>query len=142
MIITASNLTELNQATNAIGKYLFKKLPGAINFKKSSNTFDLWTLVLYQIPHDIIKKYNITEDKYKEVYEMIINVNITGYMDKVRVNLIEESPDEVTLGHKTFKFDPKKFKTPQQFYAHITSEVAKFLVVTLESRYKDYDFLY
>lgn len=142
MIITSAKLPQLSQTVNSVGKYLYKHLPGAINFKKSSNMFDVWTLVLYQIPYDIIKKYNITEDKYKEVYEMVININITTYNTKLRVNLIEESPDELTIGCQTFDVERLKKKNPQAYFNNIMDSIMDYLIRRLEKHYEDYDFLY
>lgn len=142
MIITASKLPQLSQTVNSIGKYLYKNLSGAIKFKKSSNMFDLWTIVLYQIPHELIKKYNITEDKYKEVYEMVININITTYGTKLRVNLIEESPDEYTVGSMTINVEKMKNKNPQAYFDDIMDAIVDYLIRRLEKRYEDYDFLF
>ena len=114
MRVFSAKLPELSQSVNSIGKYLYKNLSGSINFKKSSNMFDIWTIVLYQIPSELIKKYNLTEDKYKEDHEMVININITTYQEKIRVNLIEETPDEVTLGCQVLNLEKLRKKNPNQ----------------------------
>ena len=144
MIIYSAKLPELGQTVNSLGKYLYKSLSGAINYKKSSNMFDVWTIVLYAIPHKIIKKYGITEDKYKDVNEMTININITTYDQKIRVNLIEETPDNLTLGSKVFNLEKLRKQNPNQqaYFDIIKTAVEDYMYQRLEKRYEDYDFLY
>lgn len=141
-IYTTTYTPQLQQTVNSLGKYMFKHLDGAINYKKSSNVFDIWTLILYQIPFEIIDKYDLVEEKYKDVNEMIININITTYGSKIRVNLIEETPENYTVGHRTF--DTKDFNpsNPKSYFDKITNSVMQFLINSLESRYQDYDFLF
>lgn len=146
MLIYANNNTppNLSQTVNSLGKYIYKHLDGAINYKKSSNMFDIYSIVLYSIPHDLIKKYGISEDKYKETYEMIININITTYQEKIRVNLIEESPDKITLGSKIFNLEKlrRKYTNQQEYFNYIKEAVVSYLIKRLELRYQDYDFIY
>ena len=106
--------------------------------------FDLYTLVLYEIPHELITKYHIEEDKYKQVYEMVININLTGYDQKIRVNLIETSPDEVTIGSKTFDLEKLRKSNPDQqtYFSIIKDMIFDYLIRRLEHRYQDYDFIY
>ena len=136
MKIFASKQQSPAQRVNSLGKYLFKNLPGAIDFKKSSNMFDVYTIVLYQIPYDIIKKYDITEEKYKEVYEMTININLTTYSNKIRVNFIELTPEELTLGHHVY--DHTKYPT----FKPLKDDILWYLEDRLSRRYEDYDFLF
>lgn len=142
MIIVSSKLPDIRQTVNSVGKYLYKNLSGAINFKKSSNMFDIWTIVLYQIPQDIVEKYNLTEDKYKELHEMVININITTYQSKIRVNLIEETPDNYTIGCKVFDIEKLKKKNPQAYFNDIMNAIMDYLIRRLEKHYEDYEFLY
>lgn len=144
MIIYSANLPQISQTINSLGKYLYKNLSGAINYKKTANMFDIWTIVLYQIPAEIIKKYGITEDKYKDVNEMTININLTTYDQKIRVNLIEETPDELTLGSKTFNLEKLRKQNPNQqaYFDIIKDAIEAYLYQRLEKRYGDYDFLY
>jgi len=125
-----------SQKVNTLGKYLYKNLAGAYDFKKSSNMFDVYTVVLYQIPYEIIKKYDLQEDKYKEVHEMEINISITTYGNKIRVNFIELTPEEVTLGHHAY--DLEKYKN----YKDLRDAIYWFLCDRLSKRYEDYDFLF
>ena len=146
MIVYSSknNLPAIAQTINSLGKYLYKNLSGAIDYKKSSNMFDIYTLVLYAIPYEFLKKYNITEDKYKEVYEMVVNINLTTYQQKIRVNLIEVSPDEITIGSQTFDLERLRKKNPNQqaYFDIIKTSISDYMVRRLEKYYEDYDFLY
>lgn len=147
MIITCSNsnssrLPALGQTVNSLGKYLYKNLDGAIDFKKSANMFDVYTIVLYQIPYEFLKKYNITEEKYKEVYEMTLNINLTTYQSKIRCNIIEMSPEEVTLGSMTLNVEKFRKLDPQNYFYNIMMHITDYIYRRIEKYYEDYDFLY
>lgn len=134
-----------SQLLNSLGKYLFKTLSGATNFKKTSNTFDIYTIVLYQIPLDVKKKYNLPNNETTDVQEITLNLNITTYQNKLRFNIIEKSPDELTLGCKVINLDLQKYrklKSNQQLFEAIKTELNKYIYQKLEKRYSDYDFLY
>ena len=139
-----STLPQTAQIVNSIGKYLYKNLSGAINFKKSSNMFDVWTIVLYQIPQEIAKKYNLSIEESQQVNEMLLDINLTGYNTKIRVNIIEESPDEMTIGSQTF--DLEKYKTrytnQQACFTAIKDSIEAYIIRRLKHRYEDYEFLY
>lgn len=144
IIYSTKQLPAISQTINSLGKYLYKNLSGAIDYKKSSNMFDIYTLVLYAIPAKFLKRYNITDDKYKEVYEMVVNINLTTYGQKIRVNLIEVSPNETTLGSQTFDLEKLRKQNPNQqvYFDTIQNSISDYLVRRLEKRYEDYDFLY
>lgn len=85
-----------SQQVNKLGKYLYKHLDGAYDFKKSGNTFDIYSTLLYQLNPAY---YNSDEDNGDhDVQEMTINISITTYQNKVRVNTIEVTPNARTLG--------------------------------------------
>ena len=110
---------------NRVGKYLYKRLSGAIDYKQSTNTADVFTLVLYQDPG------------YREdMQEMTININVTTYQNKIRVNTIEVSPSEKTLGFDLF--EPYLLLDPEQGTKLIYQAVCKRIV----KEYKDYKFLF
>lgn len=124
---------------------MFKNLAGATDFKKSSNTFEINTIVLYQIPLDVKKKYNLPDDETTDVQEMNLNLNITTYQNKLRFNIIEETPDALTLGCKVVNLNLQKYqkaKTNQQLFEIVIAELQKYVYQRLEKRYADYDFLY
>lgn len=136
MKIYCAQHREPSQIVNSLGKNLYKNLPGAYNYEKHSNMFNVYTVVLYQIPYDLIQKYNLEEDKYKEVHEMEIEISITTYGQKIRVNFVELTPEELTLGHATY--DVNKYPT----FALLREAIWWFLEDRLSKRYEDYDFLF
>ena len=134
MYIEAGNFNQ-SRVVNQLGKYLWKNLDGAYEFQKSSNTYDVYTVILYQIPVEIIEEYNL-DGKYKDVNEMKIDINITTYGDKIRINFIEVDPDEQTLGQKIFdlsKGNDLKF---------LRDELMRYLYMRLNKLFKNYEFLY
>ena len=123
-----------NQAVNKIGKYLYDHLDGAYDFKRSGNTFDVYTVVLYQIP-----KYRQNPkdgDEINDVHEMIVNISITTYQNKIRVDAIEVTPDARTLGYDIF--EPNIITDLENAKRKILGRVAK----RISKAYKDFDFLF
>lgn len=127
---------QAGQQVNRIGKYLYKHIDGAFNIKYSGNTCDVYMLILYQIPPEFLSKYKITEDKYKECYEMTININITTYQNKIRINLIEVTPEEKTIGFDVYL--PEEVEDLQKAFNRIYSRTCK----RIEKEFKDYEFLF
>lgn len=91
---------------NKVGKYLNKNIDGAYRFKISPNMFDIYMIVLYQYTYKSSKPGE--PDKLSDVMEMHININLTTYQNKLRMNLIEMAPNEKTLGF--FVIAPEKIK--------------------------------
>lgn len=118
------------QAVNIIGKYLFKHIDGAYNFKKGANTYDVYFTILYQLKEDY------RTDKDHDMHEMNINISITTYSDKLRMNIIEISPKEKTLGFNTFPLS--KFDDLQAGYELIMNTLMK----RLSKEYQNYDFIF
>ena len=124
-----------SQLVNKIGKYLYKHISGADRYKVSGNINDVWFTVLYQIPEYSIKpgqgmRYS------DEVYDMRININVTTYRNKIRVNLIEVSPEERTLGH--FVYMPEQV----QQVATICDDIIEDIQKRLNKIFEDYNFIY
>lgn len=141
IILSAKNYDEA-QIVNIVGKYLYNNIDSAINFEKSSNMFNVWMIILYEIPKEVIQKYNLNEEKYNKLNEMKININVTYYDSKIRVNLIEESPDEYTIGHQTFNVDKLKKKYPTTYLQEILNSILNYLITRLEIKYENYDFIF
>lgn len=118
------------QAVNIIGKYLFKHIDGAYNFKKGTNTYDVYFTILYQLKEDY------RTDKDHDMHEMNINISITTYSDKLRMNIIEISPREKTLGFNTFSLS--KFDDLQAGYELVMNTLLK----RLSKEYQNYDFIF
>lgn len=96
--IRSANQNNLPASTqvNRVGKYLYNHLDGAYKYTKSPNMYDIYVTLLYQLKPEYGGGVN-------EVEEMTININITTYQNKVRVNTIEMTPMERTLGYDIMK---------------------------------------
>lgn len=133
---TSGNQLTASQQVNRLGKYLYKNLDGAFKIKNTSNTCDVYVTVLYQIPSEILKKYNITDEKYTDVHEMTVNISITTYQNKVRINVIEVTEGEKTIGFDLY--DPTDLidlkASAQKIYSRVCKRIAK--------EFKDYEFLF
>ena len=91
---------QAGQIVNSIGQYLYKHIDTAYSMKKSPNTVDVY----FEIAYELLPEYRLNKGD-EETHVMSININITTYQDKIRVNVIEVSPEERTLGFDTFKLD-------------------------------------
>ena len=118
------------QAVNMIGKYLFKHIDGAYNFTKGANTYDVYFTILYQL-----KEEHRTKQDH-DMHEMNINISLTTYSDKLRMNIIEISPREKTLGFNTFALT--KFDDLYSGYELIMNTLKK----RLAKEYENYDFIF
>lgn len=125
---------EAGQQVNRVGKYMYKNLDGAYNIKFSPNMCDVFITLLYQLPvEDRIPEKG---DEYNDVHEMTLNLNITTYQDKLRVNVIELTPEEMTLGHNAYK--PEQLMNLKEAIEVIFGNVVK----KVSKAYKDYDFIF
>lgn len=84
-----------SKQVNRVGKYLYNHLDGAFKNVKSSNTYDVYVTLLYELKEEYGGIKN-------DVQEMTINISITTYQNKIRVNTIEMTPEERTLGFDLF----------------------------------------
>lgn len=112
-----------NLAVNKIGKYLYNHLDGAYRYKTSANNCDVYFILLYQ--------------DGDEVEEMHINLNITTYQNKIRVNVIEVTPEEKTLGYACY--EPELIQidlelAKQKIFNKVVKQVCR--------AYKDVDFVF
>ena len=94
---------QAGQQVNRVGKYLYKHQDSAQDIKYSPNTCDVYIGLLYQIPHEL--QDWTKPDEYNDMHEMVINLSITTYSNKVRVNIIEITPDEKTIGFDVYQPD-------------------------------------
>lgn len=114
-----------------IGQYLYKHIDGAYDFKSSSNNYDVYFLLLYEL-----KKELREPGKNYPVQEMRININVTTYQNKVRINIIELTPKERTIGFDLYT--PEKVQDLQKAYPVIMEKIYK----RIYKAYEDYYFLY
>lgn len=123
-----------NYNINKVGKYLYKHIDSAYKYKISSNMYDVYIKVLYQIPMLSKKPRGGTE--YSDVYEMVIDINISTYQNKLRINLIEVDPDELTLDH--FTVEVKGDADAQLLSKKILARIEK----RLNKLYDGYEFIF
>ena len=123
-----------NQQVNRIGRYLYNNIDGAFKYKKSSNTFDVYFTLLYQLP-----SYMQDESKgrdYNDVHEITVDINITTYQNKIRVNTIELTPMQRTLGYDIY--DPCTLEDLESAKKKIFNKVCKKVC----KAYSEYEFLF
>ena len=113
-----------NQQVNRLGKYLYKYLDSAFKYTTSSNTCDVYFLLLYQIPGQL------------DVQEMNIDISITTYQNKIRVNVLEVSPNERTLGCYTFSL------AVVENLENAKNLILDKVVKRVSKVYEDYDFVF
>lgn len=122
------------QIVNRIGRYLYDNLDGAFDLKKSPNMVDVYVTVLYQLPID--KQIIGRGYKYNDVHEKTIDINITTYQNKVRVDIIELDEMERTLGYDLY--EPKKLEN----LADAKKLIFQRAIKRLSKAYEDYLFLF
>jgi len=132
-ILLSSNIPT-NKKVNQVGKYLYKHIDGAYKIHNSSNMVDVYMSIYYQIP--MLSRKPGGDKEYSDLYEMKLNINITTYQNKIRVNMIEISPEERTLGHKVYK--PEQLEDVISACNMIMSDVRKRIVKIFE----DYIFVF
>ena len=129
MIVRHNKITAANQQVlpaskqvNRVGKYLYKAFKG-IKYTTSSNMYDVYITLLYAEP--------VSND----VQEMILDINITTYQNKIRVNIIEVTPKERTIGFDLYTSEEMMNlqEASKKIYQKILKRVSK--------AYEDYDFL-
>lgn len=132
MKITCKTQQQIPASTQVkrIGKYLYKNLESAYNFKSSSNMFDVYFTLYYQEKHPTL---GIAINGIKE---MNIDINITTYQNKVRVDIIEMTSAERTLGYNLYPTEklndlPSAMKL---IWRNIVNKVSK--------AYADYEFIF
>lgn len=83
-----------SQQVNRVGKYLANHLDGVYKVKKDRNTYDIYVHFIYQE----WPEYTETPP----INELNIIISITTYQNKIRVNTIELTPEERTIGFDLF----------------------------------------
>lgn len=128
---TSGNQNQIpaSQQVNRVGKYMYKHLDGAFKAVKTSNTYDVYTTLLYQLSPEYGGLVN-------DVQEMTLNISITTYQNKIRVNTIEMTPKERTLGFDLFK--PEMMSDLQS----ASNTIMQKVINRIKRAYKEYDILY
>lgn len=127
---------EANQLVNKVGNYLYRHIDGAFKIAKTTNICDVYITVFYQIPPSIIELYKLYEPKYADINEMVINISITTYQNKIRVNTIEVTPEEKTIGFDLFP--PEKLEDLNTALKLIYTKVCR----RIEREFEDFEFIF
>ena len=91
--------------------------------------YDVYFTLLYQLKPEFGGKVN-------DVKEMTVNINITTYQNKIRVNVIEITPEERTIGYDLFT--PDKLQNLEEAKDLIFNRVVK----RISKAYENYIFLF
>lgn len=98
IIYSSKNVPPASTVVNRVGKYLYNHMDGAYKYSKGANTYDVYVTLLYELKEEYGGIPN-------DVQEMTIIISITTYGDKIRVDTIELTPEERTLGFDRFDVD-------------------------------------
>lgn len=125
MKICSDTKLQPEQQVNRIGKYLYKTIDGAYKIKFGVMTCDIYMIMYYQ-----------TSGNSESFKEMRIDINITTYQKKIRVNVIEMTDYEKTLGCSVYK--PDQIKVLSEARKLIYNDICKHI----SKAYSDYDFIF
>lgn len=125
---------QAGQQVNRVGKYLYKHLDSAQDIKYSPNTCDVYIGLLYQRKKE--DRDWTKPNEYNDMHEMRINLSITTYSNKIRVNIIEVTPMEKTIGSDVYP--PEDFIDIQKGCTKVYEKVCRRLTKAFES----YDFIF
>lgn len=125
----------ISQLVNQVGQYLYKHIDGAYKAVRKSNQYDIYMNVYYQLPR-LQQVPGRQAEGYNDMHEMKLNINLTTYQNKIRVNIHEISPEEWTFGY--ILIEPEKLQDVQ-FARELIYEKVK---QKIEKHYKDYLFLF
>ena len=118
-------MIEAGQQVNRIGKYLKKHIDGAYKIAFRPNECDVYMFMYYQIP-----------GQAESLKTMNFLINITTYQKKVRVNVIEMTDFEKTIGHDVYK--PDELDNLPEACKKIYDKVCH----KIEREYSDYEFIF
>lgn len=124
------------QLVNVIGNYLYRHIDSAFKFEKKPNIYDVYFTVFYEIPEHVRRAYQLSAPEYTKINEMTINLNVTTYQNKIRIDTIEVTPDEMTLGFDLFL--PEKLDDLNKAFELVMTKVYK----RIAKRFEDFDFVF
>ena len=130
-VYAAQKKLQAGQIVNSVGRYLYKHIDTAYNLKKSPNMIDVY----FEIAYQLLPEYRKSKED-EEVNVMSININVTTYHNKIRVNVIEVSPGERSLGFDTFK--PEIFENMDDGMKVVLDKVRN----RMERAFKEYEFYF
>ena len=123
-----------NQQVNRLGSFLYKHIDGSFNYKKSSNMYDVYMTILYQLPVD--KQDEAKGKEFNDLHEMTLDINITTYMNKIRINIVEMTPEEKTIGYDLY--EPEKLEDLVKASEIILKKIHK----RISREFREYQFLF
>lgn len=130
--VTAANKLSPSKLVNLLGRYLYNHIDSAYKREQSSNMCDVYFYVLYQL-----KEANRVSGKTDDdLQEMHVNLNITTYQNKIRINLITIAPEATVLGYDLYTSE--ELEDLPKAYERVVQRLHK----RLNRAYTDYDFLY
>ena len=124
--------TPASKWVNILGKYLYRNLDSSVKFKISSNMYDVFFLMFYQLrPYDQIPG----NDEENDIHEMVFDLNVTTYQNKIRINLLEVTPNNRTIGFDLYDVDMLENlpKAKEIIFNKVLKRIGR--------AYKDFDFL-
>ncbi len=116
----------VNRICKKVAEYLYKHIDGAYNISERANRFVVSFMLLYSEKNNPKAK----------LQEMHFNIDIATYSNKIRVNLIEISPEERTLFFIAYPPDEA------MVYEVVRQKIMDKLQAKLRGVYSDYDFVY
>lgn len=110
---------------NKIGKYLNQNIDGAFKITFKPMTCEILMKMYYQL-----------EGEPESFSEMVFEISITSYQNKIRVNLTEMTDSEKTIGQVILTDDEVKDLNLAK------KRVLSTLKRAISKEYKDYIFIY
>lgn len=135
IVSTAAPLNP-TKLVNTVGKSISKKLLGTLRKRKESNECIVDCTILYQIPKEVSHRYMLPKEVRDNVGEMDVQISVTTYSNKIRVNMVQLTPKQKTMGCKTFKVDT--FNNVQQGMKAVMTFIGK----CVEREYPEYEVLF
>lgn len=120
---------ELGQVVKKLGKWLSKNMPNAFKYTSGANESSVYFTIYYLEYTDPSIDYN-----NEELDEMVVEINITTYANKIRVNVIERTPEEFTVGH--IVYPPDKSAD----WVNLRGVVIGDILKKIQKRFTDYMF--
>ena len=130
----SNQMLSANQQVNRLGKFLYKHIDGSFNYKKSSNMYEVYMTILYQIP--VENQDNSKGKEFNYLHEMTLDINITTYMNKIRINIVEMTPEEKTIGYDLY--EPEKLEDLVKASEIILKKIHK----RISREFREYEFLF
>ena len=118
-------LLDLGQQVNRVGKYLYRHIDGAYKIKFSPVTCDIYFTMYYHIPQE--------KDTFKELN---LDINITTYQKKLRINVTELDANEKTICQ--IILSPGQIEDLNQLYRDVYLKIQ----IAVAKEFSEFDFVY